>query len=174
MIGKVLLAGAIGVPTVAVGTVAATGVAWVDVREGGAEGHRIVVPVPLLLADAALAFVPDDELDVDIGDEAAEHLRRSHELFQALAEAPDGEYVRVEDGDTRVLVEKAGDLLKVRVKDGDRTDVDVNLPIDSIREIIGKDGRVQPRAAIRALRHARFSTLVEVRDGEDHVKVSVF
>jgi hypothetical protein len=172
MIGKVLLAGAIAVPTAAAATVAATGVAWVDVREGGPEGHRIVLPIPLLLADVALTFVPDEELDLDLG-EAAEHLQGGHAVLKALAEAPDGEYVRVDDEHEQVLIEKVGGTLKVRVR-GDREDVTVNVPLDSISEIIDEKGRVHPRAAIRALRHARFSTLVEVQDGDDHVKISVF
>jgi predicted deacylase len=43
---------AIAVPAAATATVAATGVAWIDVKEGGRDGHRIVLPVPLLLGQA--------------------------------------------------------------------------------------------------------------------------
>jgi hypothetical protein len=61
---KLLAAGAIAIPAVAAATVAATGVAWVDVKEGGRHGHRIVVPVPLLVAEAAAS---DDVFDRDSG-----------------------------------------------------------------------------------------------------------
>ena len=40
MIGKILLASAVAVPVATTATVAATGVAWVDVKEGGRDGHR--------------------------------------------------------------------------------------------------------------------------------------
>jgi hypothetical protein len=172
MMGKVLLAGALAVPTAAAATVALTGVAWIDVKEDGRDGHRLVLPVPLLLAEVAAGFVPDRALAADMG-EAARHLPAARALLRALAEAPDGEYVRVEDGDERVLVEKAGNRLRVRVEGRDQ-DVRVNLPLDAVSEIIREDGRISARHAVGLLRRARFSTLVEVRDGDDHVKVTVF
>jgi hypothetical protein len=173
MIGKVLLAGAIGVPAITTATVAATGVAWVDVREGGDDGHRIVVPVPLLLAEVAASFVPEQALNHEMG-EAAEHLRAAGALLQALEQSPDGEYVRVDDKDEQVLIEKARDTLRVRVHGRRGEDVKINLPLQAVAAIIREDGRISPAAAVRLLRHARFSTLVEVTDGNDHVKISVF
>jgi hypothetical protein len=172
MMGKVLLAGALAVPAAATATVAVTGVAWIDVREGGRDGHRFVLPVPLLLAEVAAGFVPEKQLAVDMG-EAAQHLPAAREVLRALAEAPDGEYVRVEEENEQVLVEKVGDTLRVRVHGRDE-EVTVNLPLEAVAEIIREDGRVSARGAVRLLRHARFSTLVEVRDGDEHVKVTVF
>jgi hypothetical protein len=173
MIGKVLLAGAIGVPVATTATVAVTGVALVDVREGGKDGTRIVVPVPLLLAEVAASFVPEKELNRDLG-EAREHLQVAGQVLKALEEAEDGEYVRVEDDGEQVLIEKVGGTLKVRVHGRSGEDVKVNVPLEAISAIVGEDGRISPAAAVRLLRHARFSTLVEVKDGDDHVKISVY
>jgi hypothetical protein len=174
MIGKLLLAGAVGVPAVATATVAATGVAWVDVREGGQGGQHIVVPVPLLAAELAASFVPEKELAHEMG-EALQHLPAAREVLKALAEGPDGELVRVEEEDQQVVIEKRGDTLRIQVHGrGGQEEVTVNLPLDGIADVIGEDGRVSPLRAVRLLRHARFSTLVEVKDGDDHVKVSVF
>lgn len=173
MMGKVLLAGVIAVPVATTATVAATGVAWIDVREGGRDGHRIVVPVPLLLAETAASFVPQKELNLELG-EAAPHLGAAREVLRALAESPDGEYVRVEEEDEQVLIEKVGDTLRVRVHGGDGEDVTVNLPLRAVSEIIDGDGRISPARAVRLLRHARFSTLLEVRHGDEHVKITVF
>ncbi len=173
MIGKVLLAGAIAIPAATTATVAATGVAWIDVKEGGPEGHRFVVPVPLVLAEIAASFVPEKELDLKLGEEAREYLRSAPAVLKALAEAPDGEYVRVDEGEQQVLIEKRGDTLRVSVH-GRNEDVQVNVPLAAVSEIIGEDGRLSPRRAVRLLRHARFSTLVDVRDGNDHVKITVF
>jgi hypothetical protein len=172
MIGKVLLAGAIAVPTAATATVALTGVALVDVKEGGADGHRFLIPVPLILAEAAASFVPEKDLDVDLG-EVRDHLRSAGTVLKALAEAPDGEYVRVEEADEQVVIEKRGDTLHVSVK-GKRENVEVHVPLAAVQEVIGEDGRLSPRRAVRLLRHARFSTLVDVKDGDDHVKITVF
>ena len=38
----------------------ATGVLLVDVREGGPDGTHIVIPVPLIVAQAALSLAPEE------------------------------------------------------------------------------------------------------------------
>ena len=52
------LAFILGVPVALLATVASLGVVVVDVREGGPDGQRIVVPLPLVLAQAAVAVAP--------------------------------------------------------------------------------------------------------------------
>ena len=173
MVGKLLLVGAIAVPAAATATVAATGVAWIDVKEGGRDGHRIVLPVPLLLAETAASFVPQKELNLGLGD-AARHLGAAREVLQALAASPDGEYVRVEEKDQQVLIEKVGDTLRIRVHERDDQDVTVNVPLQAVSEIIDREGRISPARAVSLLRHARFSTLVDVHQGDQHVKITVF
>jgi len=170
---KLLLAGAVAVPMAGAGVVAATGVAWVDVQEGGRDGHHIVLPVPLALAQTAAAFVPQAQRRVDLGD-ARRYLPVAREALQALADGPDGELVRVEERDEQVVVEKVGRMLRVHVKDGGE-DVLVNLPIEAALEAVGEDGSFSPARVIQALRHARFTKLVEVtgRDGE-RVKISIW
>lgn len=169
---KLILATAAAMPIAAGATVAATGVAWVDVREGGPNGTHIVVPVPLLAAEVVSAFAPVPDLSHEMG-EAREHLGTARKLLEALRESPDGELVRVEEKDETVVVAKEGDTLRVHVT-GPKEDVIVNVPLESVSEVIRPDGRIDPAAAVRGLRHARFQTLVEVRDGDDHVKISLW
>jgi hypothetical protein len=170
---KLILAGAAALPIAATGTVAATGVAWVDVREGGANGTRIVLPVPLVAAELAAAFIPTPDLRMNGHEDALQHLGSARKVVQALRDAPDGELVRVEDGEETVVVAKEGDTLRVHVT-GRKEQVDVNVPLAAALDIIRPDGRIDASAAVRGLRYARFSTLVEVRDGDDHVKISVW
>ena len=73
----------------------------------------------------------------------------------------------------QVVIEKRGGTLHIEVH-GPREDVKVNLPVSALAEIIDAQGRLSPARAVGLLRHARFSTLVDVRDGDDHVKISVF
>jgi hypothetical protein len=103
---KLILAGAAALPIAATGTVAATGVAWVDVREGGPNGTRIVVPVPLVAAEIAAAFIPTPDLRMKMDGEALAQLGNARKVVQALRDAPDGELVRVEEGDDTVVVAK--------------------------------------------------------------------
>lgn len=170
---KLILAGAAALPIAATGTVAATGIAWVDVREGGPDGTRIVLPVPLVAAEIAAAFIPTPDLRMDMHADALQHLGSARRVVQALRDAPDGELVRVEDGDETVVVAKEGDTLRVHVT-GRKEKVDVNVPLAAALDIIRPDGRIDASAAVRGLRYARFSTLVEVQDGDDHVKISVW
>lgn len=169
---KLILASAAAMPIAAGATVAATGIAWVDVREGGPNGTHIVVPVPLLAAEVVTAFAPIPDISSEMG-EAREHLGTARKLIDALRESPDGELVRVEEKDETVVVAKEGDTLRVHVTSRNE-DVNVNVPLESVSEVIRPDGRIDPAAAVRGLRHARFQTLVEVRDGDDHVKISLW
>ena len=79
---KLILLGAAALPVVATGTVAATGVAWVDVREGGANGTHIVIPVPLVAAEVAAAFVPMPDLRTKMDGETLHHLGTARKLVQ--------------------------------------------------------------------------------------------
>jgi hypothetical protein len=171
---KLILAGAVAVPAAGAAVVAATGVAWVDVQEGGRDGHHIVVPVPLALAQTAAAFVPQAQKRIDVGGEARKYLPVAREALQALAEGPDGELVRVEERDEQVVIEKVGRTLRVNVKDHGE-EVLVNVPFEAALEIIASDGSLTPSRAIQALRHARFTKLVDVQghNGE-RVKISVW
>jgi hypothetical protein len=169
---KILLAGAVAVPIAGAGVVAGTGVAWVDVKDPH-EGMHIVVPVPLILAQTAAAFVPAHKAHVKLG-KAKQYLPVAREVVEALKGSPDGELVRVEERDEEVVIRKVGQMLEVRVKDhGDN--VAVNVPLDAALELIQEDGEITPWAAVGALRHARFTQLVEVnsRSGE-RVKISVW
>jgi len=170
---KLILAGAVAVPVAGAGVVAATGVAWVDVREGGRDGTRIVLPVPLALVQTAAAFVPDQKQHLRIG-EAARYLPVAREALQALADGPDGELVRVEERDEQVVITKVGRSLHIQVRDHGEG-VEVNVPIEVALQALGEDGTISPMRAIGALRHARLTKLVEVngRDGE-RVKISIW
>lgn len=170
---KMILASAVAVPMAGAGVVAATGVAWVDVKEGGKNGTHIVLPVPLILAQTAAAFVPTHKAKVDLK-EAKKYLPLAREVVEALAEGPDGELVRVEERDEQVVITKVGRTLEIRVKDNGE-EVEVNVPLEAALELIQEDGDITPARAIGALRHARLTRLVDVKSkGGDHVKISVW
>jgi len=171
-IGVILAA----IPLSLMALVAGTGVLVVDVREGGPDGHRFIVPVPLILAQAAAGFVPQNKARIPLDrPELREYLPIAEQVLQALADAPDGELVRVEQRQETVVVTKVGDTLQVRVK-GPREEVSVNLPLKMALEVLRqcRDGRVEARSLVGTLHQARMTNLVEVHKGTDHVKVSVW
>ncbi len=166
MAGAAALAASVGV--------ASMDYVFVDVKPDK-DAPRIILPVPLLAAELALAFVPPADLDVPIDDEARRYLPIARELIGELREMPDAEIVRVEDGDELVTVTKKGDVLEVRVK-GDNERVSVNVPLDSVEEILksARGGRLDVRKALRGLHRFGRTDLVEVVDGDQHVRIYVW
>ena len=168
------LAVILGVPIALLATVASLGVMVVDVREG--DGSRIVVPVPLVLAQAAVAvapaFVPEKEMQIP--EEALEHMGLAREVLEALADAPDCELVRVESRDEQVVVSKEGRSLRVRVS-GKKENVNVNVPLHVALEALPDErGHIRGAALAGALGGLRFTDLVDVHDGKDHVRIYVW
>ena len=170
------LAVILGIPIALLATVASLGIVVVDVREGGPDPHRIVVPVPLVFAQAALAVAPavapQDKLRIP--EEALEHMGLAREVLEALAAAPDCELVRVEERDEQVVITKEGRSLRVRVT-GKKENVSVNVPLHlAMQALPDKDGHIQTAALAGALGTLRFTDLVDVQDGKDHVRIYVW
>ena len=156
--------------------VAGTGVMVVDVKE--ADGTRIVVPVPLLLAETAARFAPTQQAEAAVQRQlsrARRYLPVAEEVLAAVAESPDFELVRVDDGEEHVRVRKVGDVLQVRVE-GPNENVDVNVPFDLARQVLrqSRSGRVVPADLVAALRQARLTRIADVRDGGDHVTITIW
>ncbi len=173
LVGVVLLA----IPMALLALVGATGLMIVDVRE--ASGHHIVVPVPLMVADAAFALAPQGghhgpRMHLDRA-KVAQYLPLAHDLVRTLASAPDAELVAVDDHAQHVRISKAGAVLQVRVNDG-RDDVAVDVPIAMVEEILSRShgGEIAPRDLVGVLGHARFTKLADVQSGDDHVKITVW
>jgi hypothetical protein len=171
------LAVVLGAPIAMLATVASLGVVVVDVKEGGPNGHHVVVPVPLVLAQAALAVAPvvapPDALRVPDA-EALKHVGLAREVIDALAKAPDGELVRVEERDETVVITKQGRSLHVSVNDhGQRVSVNVPLHL-ALQALPDREGRIHTGALAAALGGVRFTDLVNVDDGHDKVRVWVW
>lgn len=167
-----LAAAVLALPVAAVAGVAATGVVVVDVHER--QGHHIIVPVPLLAVRAAAAFVPDAHPRMHL-DDAAKHIPPvARAVLQALADAPDGELVRVEERNEQVVITKRGDVLEIRVHGDD--EVSVNVPLAMALQMLPDQwNKLSPRAAVGALAYARYTDLVDVQSANgDHVKVSIW
>jgi hypothetical protein len=171
---KMILIGAVAVPAIAAGSVAATGVVVVDVKEARG-GHHIVVPVPLALAQVAAAFVPLDKARTHIPREAEQYMPVARQVLEALATSEDGELVRVEEPGQKVSIRKEGDILRIQVDDGDEH-VKVQVPIALALSVLPESGgQFSASQAVWGLQHARLTEVVNVqgRDGEQ-VTVTVY
>jgi hypothetical protein len=164
----------VAVPAIAAGSVAATGVVVVDVREPRG-GHHFVVPVPLALAQVAAAFVPQRKTRLHLGHDVEQYLPVARQVLTALAQAEDGELVRVEEPGQKVSIRKEGDMVRVFVDDGNQH-VKVQVPISLALAVLPSAGtQVSASQAVFALQHARLTEVVNVQgaDGEQ-VTVTVY
>jgi hypothetical protein len=172
----VKLAAVLAVPFALLATLASLGVVVVDVQEGGPDGHRIIVPAPLVLAQAALAIAPafaGEELRLPM--EEIPHTEVARDILEALAAAPDGVLVRVEEPDEQVEIRKEGNTIVVRVQGKNGEDVSVNAPLSlALSALPDADGNISTLAMAGSLSAVRFTDLVEVHDGDTHVRVWVW
>lgn len=111
-------------------TVAATGVATVQISEAGPDGVNLWIPVPALLFDVAVAavprFLPEHELD-DARREVAPYLPMLRDLADAIEDMPSATFVEVESGSEHVRIMKEGRNFKIHVESPD-ANVRVTVP----------------------------------------------
>jgi hypothetical protein len=145
----------------------------VDVKE--ADGPRILVPIPLALAQVAAALVPERCTRVVLPEEAAEILPAATRFVEELRDASDGVLVEVEDGQETVVISKVDDRLEIRVR-GPRERVDVALPLETVEDILASyDGEtLRAKDVVAALRRINDTDLIRVEDGDDRVKVWIW
>jgi hypothetical protein len=169
-IGAVLAA----IPLSLVAVVAGTGVVVVDVTQAGPDGHHFIVPVPLVLAETASAFVPEKGRHLDLH-KSEPYLPAAEAALAALADSADGELVSVEERDQHVHILKKGRNLEVHVSEPGQN-VDVTVPLEMATSLLrqARHGEITPATLVGLLGRARLTTLADVRSGDDHVRVSVW
>jgi len=152
----------------------------VAVDEGGPDGSRVRVTVPLALAQAILPLIDEDEISggkirLDCLDEGeANDLREIRALRAAVAAAPEGEFVRVTLDDETALATRSGANLLLRVDDED-TRVRVRVPLDLVDAILAAEaaghGEIDLAATIKTLAAQGPGDIVTVDDGHDQVRI---
>ncbi len=128
-LGAVLLAGVTGLLT------ATLLMDWmvvdVHVTEEDMPVH-MTVPFPLILANAAARFIPNEALEKAVVPPELKAQREVVlEVVRSLLESPDAHYVRVDTEDAKVDISKKGDTLTIAV-DADGAVVLCNIPIDGV------------------------------------------
>lgn len=152
-----------------------TSVLVVDVQT--ADSPHLVLPVPMPLARAGLAFAPNEAKRVEVP-ELAEHLPGARKAVAALRQAPDGVFVEVRDGEEHVRITSEEDVLRVNVIDGSRTTVDLRLPLAAAEEALDAydvgEGSFDTSELVAALGSGPGGELVHVLDGEDEVSIRLW
>jgi hypothetical protein len=146
----------------------------VDVRPGDPDAPHIKVPVPLLAARVAAGFVPDEVLeDAQVPPEVKEHREAVLNALEALIEAPDATFVRVDTDDEHVLIDKVGSDLQIAV-DADDARVRCTVPIDGVLDALEHWDweTADPSLVFRVLSAAGNGNLVTV-EADDGTRVTI-
>jgi len=97
------------------------------------QGTWVWVPVPALLVDAGLSFVPDRDLR-DAERQIGPWLPAIQAASAELERCPDATLVEVKDSHEHVLISKLGDTLRIDVEDDSET-VHVALPVGLVNSV---------------------------------------
>ncbi len=160
---------------------AGTSGSWlhINVDEDGGHGERVRVNIPLSLVQELLPLIKVDEFDrgrirIDsLGlDDEFEDIDLE-ELWQAIKDVGDAEFVRVQSDDNDVRVVKEGDWLLIQASEGSDSEVEVRFPLAVVDALFsGEPGELDLLAAVDALaEHGRGGDLVRVHDGDTRVRI---
>ena len=148
----------------------------VTAEDDGAE--NVAVNLPLAAAEALLALVPhrilsDGQLSF-AGRDVPVNVGAMRDLWRALTQVGDTEFVTVEGENNTVRVARTGDQITVQVQerdeDGSET-VDVQLPILVVDALLSGDGdTLNVRAAVERLGELR-GDIVRVSEEERQVRI---
>ena len=135
---------------------------------------HIRVPFPLVIADIATGFIPDEAFEeARVPPEVRAQKELVLETIRALLDTPDAELVKVRTEDANVDIFKDGDTLRIAV-DADDAVVRCNVPIDGILEALENWDweTVDPQMVFDVLHAADNGDLVTVAT-DDGVRVAI-
>lgn len=165
---------------------------WVHVKviEAGEDGERVRINIPLSLAEKVLPTIKADKLR-DGKIKIDEHTTDKVDLrafLEAVRDAQDNEYVRVESSHEDIRVAKSGGFLLIKVQDFDpanrktsqpgehkhRSTVNVKVPFPVVNALLsGEKDELNVLAAIRVLSDYQDVDLVTLGDESSTVRVWV-
>lgn len=153
---------------------------WLHVQVTGEDdgAENVAVNVPLSAAEPLLALVPhrilsDGQLSL-AGRDVPVNVGAMRDLWRALMEVGDTEFVAVDGDDETVRIARVGDQITVQVEDRDEEGgetVDIQLPIVVVDALFSGNGdALNVRAAVERLGELR-GDIVRVTEDERQVRI---
>jgi len=156
--------------------VAAEGTRWINVNVSEhTEGTNVEVHLPLNLVLSVLKSVDVDNfhrghIDLDVDDVDVDWA----EVFAAVKDAPDGQFVTVDSHDATVSVSKQGGTLFIDVNelDGDNAKVKVTVPVEFMDALsINDSSEIDVAALLESFDQLPNGDLVTVESDDANVRV---
>jgi len=146
--------------------------AIIDVQTLEKDKVHIIVPVPLQLAGLALQFIPEDQLDADIPQEARDNKELIIRSLNELKNAPDTTFVSVKTPEAQVKIAKEKGNLTLDVVTKEAT-VHGVLPLNATAKVLSKWDwqHPQPELAIKILADCSTGTILSVDSKEAKVNI---
>ena len=146
----------------------------VFVQESGDEAETVKVNIPMALVESVLPLIDHEHLSkgkLNITEELGAEGIDLREIWEAVRNTKDGDFVTVESKDESVRVSKSQGFLKVDVEeDGEK--IRVRVPLDVVGALFsGEDGELDILAAVRALGKYKGQDLVTVEGGSETIRV---
>lgn len=154
---------------------AGAGQKWLHIRvdEGGTDGERVSVNMPLDLVQALLPHISVENFDrgkVRIDVDEIEEIDLDA-IWAALREAQDGEYLTVEGADENVRISKEGEHLVIKVDEDDEK-VAIKIRIAVLDAMMsGSENELDLLAALQVLGEEDDCELITVQNGDEHVRI---
>lgn len=151
---------------------------WLHIRVLGGEDGSVKVNLPVAVLETMA-----DAIEADHFSNGQIHLNESNikpeqlrSVWQSLKNSRDMEFVTVESDDQNVRVAKSGGFLVVKVNDPDRKKskdtVDIKVPVEVVDALLqAPEGQLNVKAALQALANYGGGDLVQVTDGDSHVRI---
>ena len=149
---------------------------WVNVKVSEhSDGTNVEVHLPLNLVLSVLKSVDVEnfhrgQIDLDIDDADVDWA----EIFAAVKDAPDGQFVTVDSPDAKVSVSKQGGTLLINVDemDGENAKVKVTVPVEFMDALsINGSSQIDVAALLESFDRLPNGDLVTVESDEANVRV---
>ena len=149
---------------------------WIHVmvEEGGDNGERVKVNIPASLVETVLPMIEENDLVMDKIrlDKLPLTVEQMREIWKTVQSEGDFELASIQDDDMDLRIYKKDDYLYVRSSEEADQKVTVTIPAQVVDLLLSGDGdELNVMAAAKALTQTHVGELVEVRDGDDTVRV---
>lgn len=149
---------------------------WIHVEVLEKDGAEVRVNLPMSAVEVALEVVQDEAMEqgyirIDETDITVEELR---DIWNELKDSGDGEYVHVTDRDEEVRIFRKGDYIVVDVSDGgdEGENVHLELPTSVVDALFtGEGDQLNIKGAIAELQKTTKGEVINIKDGEDSVRI---